>query len=41
MKDAILSSRMNHIDTSLIRKMFDLAGDLKNPINLSDRKSVV
>lgn len=35
MKDAILSSRMNHIDTSLIRKMFDLAGDLKNPINLS------
>ncbi len=35
MKDAILSPRMNYIDTSLIRKMFDLAGDLKDPINLS------
>lgn len=35
MKASILSSRMAHIDTSLIRKMFDLAGDLKDPINLS------
>lgn len=27
--------RMNYIDTSLIRKMFDLAQRLRNPINLS------
>lgn len=35
MKASILSSRMAHIDTSLIRKMFDLAGHLNDPINLS------
>ncbi|MFN3605004.1 MAG: pyridoxal phosphate-dependent aminotransferase [Leptonema sp. (in: bacteria)] len=31
----ILSKRMDSIDTSQIRKMFDLAQKLKNPINLS------
>lgn len=31
----IFSERMNYIDTSQIRKMFDLAQKLKNPINLS------
>lgn len=32
---SIFSTRMDHIDTSLIRKMFDLASSLKNPINMS------
>ncbi len=31
----ILSERMQYMDTSQIRKMFDLAQKLKNPINLS------
>lgn len=31
----IFSERMKYIDTSQIRKMFDLAQKLKNPINLS------
>lgn len=31
----LLSERMQRIDTSQIRRMFDLAGTLKNPINLS------
>lgn len=33
--DNILSSRMKYIDTSQIRKLFDLSQSLKNPINLS------
>ena len=35
MNETIFSTRMDHIDTSLIRKMFDKATQLKNPINLS------
>ncbi len=35
LKESILSERMNYIDTSQIRKMFDLVQKLKNPINLS------
>lgn len=34
-KQSIFSERMNYIDTSQIRKMFDLAQKLKNPVNLS------
>lgn len=35
MSDPYLSHRMNHIDTSQIRRMFDLAARLDSPINLS------
>lgn len=34
-KEFLFSERMKYIDTSQIRKMFDLAQKLKNPINLS------
>jgi aminotransferase len=33
--ESVFSERMKYIDTSHIRKMFDLAQKLKNPINLS------
>lgn len=32
---ALLSERIHHIDTSEIRKVFDLAAKIKNPVNLS------
>ncbi|MEQ8353105.1 MAG: aminotransferase class I/II-fold pyridoxal phosphate-dependent enzyme [Leptospiraceae bacterium] len=35
MAESFLSERMNHIDTSQIRRMFDLAAKLDSPINLS------
>ncbi|MBI41433.1 MAG: amino acid aminotransferase [Leptospiraceae bacterium] len=35
MAESFLSQRMNHIDTSQIRRMFDLAARLDSPINLS------
>ena len=35
MTQSFLSERMNHIDTSQIRRMFDLAAKLDSPINLS------
>ncbi|MCB1321960.1 MAG: aminotransferase class I/II-fold pyridoxal phosphate-dependent enzyme, partial [Leptospiraceae bacterium] len=35
MSASYLSRRMNHIDTSQIRRMFDLAAKLDSPINLS------
>lgn len=35
LKHNILSTRMKYIDTSQIRKLFDLSQSLKNPINLS------
>ena len=35
MTQSFLSERMNHIDTSQIRRMFDLAAKLDSPFNLS------
>ena len=33
--DSYISSRANHVDASGIRKVFDLAAKMKDPINLS------
>src|SRR4051812_32674033 len=35
MNDGWIAERMSHIDASGIRKVFDLAQDLKAPVNLS------